>query len=466
MTTLTFPADFIWGAATSAYQIEGAVADDGRTDSIWDVFCREPGAIADGEDGTVAVDHYHRYAEDVVQLAALKLDAYRCSVSWSRVLRPDGQPNQAGLDFYSRLVDKLLAAGITPWLTLFHWDLPSWLPGGWTNRDTARRFADYAALMHQALGDRVRHWTTLNEPWCSAFLGYGSGEHAPGHTDPGEAVRAAHHLLLAHGLAIRALRAADSTATLGLTLNFTPVQPADPDSAADIDLARRIDGTANRLFIEPALLGAYPVDVLADLAPWWPVKLIAEGDLATINAPIDVLGVNYYTTSQVRAPRAGEVVAAESVRGRQRPSPHVTAPEAVSVPRDLPLTGMGWEVDPDGLYQLLLRLSREYTSSKGISLMITENGAAYDDAPGVDGFVDDQNRVGYLRSHLAACHRAIEAGVDLRGYLVWSLMDNFEWSHGYQQRFGILRVDEQLRRLPKASALWYRRIAETGTLML
>lgn len=466
MTTLTFPAGFMWGTATSAYQIEGAVAEGGRTESIWDTFCRVPGAIANSDDGTVAVDHYHRYAEDVAHLAALGLDTYRFSVSWPRAIRTDGRPNPAGMDFYSRLVDELLAAGITPWLTLYHWDLPESIPGGWTSRDTASRFADYATAMHAALGDRVRHWTTLNEPWCSAFLGYASGEHAPGHNDPAAAVRATHHLLLGHGLATQALRAADPDATLGITLNFTPVYPADPESAADADLVRRIDGTANRIFIEPLLLGAYPADVIADLGGLWTPDLVADGDLAVISTPIDVLGVNYYTTNQVRAPRSGEQIAPNVVRGRTLASPHITAPEAVFTDRGLPVTGMGWDVDPDGLFHLLYRLQAEYTGAKGIPMVITENGAAYDDAVGPDGQVDDHCRLEYIRAHLAAAHRAINAGVDLRGYLLWSLMDNFEWAHGYHHRFGILRVDQQLRRQPKTSALWYQQLAGTGELTL
>ncbi len=466
MTTLTFPAGFRWGTATSAYQIEGAVDQDGRTESIWDVFCRVPGAIANSDDGTVAVDHYHRYAQDVAQLAELGMDTYRFSVSWSRVLRPDGTPNPAGLDFYSRLVDELLAVGIAPWLTLYHWDLPAGIAGGWTERDTALKFADYAVVAHAALGDRVRQWTTLNEPWCSAFLGYASGEHAPGHTDPGEAVRAVHHLLLGHGLATQALRAADSNLHTGITLNFTPVEPADPGAAEDVEAARRIDGTAHRLFIDPLLRGSYPSDVLADLGPLWTPDLVAEGDAGIIATPIDVLGVNYYTTNQVRARRPGEVFEPEVVRGRMRPSPHITAPDAVATDRGLPKTAMGWDVDPDGLYRLLVGLHEQYSGPGGVPLVITENGAAFHDVVGPDGFVDDQDRLDYVRSHLIAAHRALSEGVDLRGYLLWSMMDNFEWSHGYRERFGILRVDEQFRRLPKASALWYSEVARSGGLTL
>ena len=463
MTMIAFPAGFRWGTATSAYQIEGAARTGGRTPSIWDDFCAVPGAIAGGEDADVAVDHYHRYGEDVAWMARLGLDTYRFSVSWSRVLRPDGTPNPAGLDFYSRLVDALLEAGIDPWLTLYHWDLPSHLPGGWLSRDTAFRFAEFATLMHGVLGDRVRIWTTLNEPWCSAFLGYASGEHAPGHTDPGEAITAAHHLLLGHGLAVAALRAADPQAQVGITLNFGPVEPADPEAAADVDLARRIDGTANRYFLDPLFTGAYPADVVADLGPLGPDRVIQDGDLAAISAPLDLLGVNYYTTSMVRAPRPGEHADQPLVRGRVLASPHVTAPEAVTVSRAIPVTAMGWEVDPEGLYRLLTRLQREYTGPAGVPLFITENGAAYDDDRVLpDGTVDDSDRIACLDAHLRAASRAVADGVDLRGYLAWSLVDNFEWAHGFGRRFGILGVDTDLRRTPKSSAHWYKEVVRSS----
>jgi len=465
MTALTFPPGFRWGTATSAYQIEGAADVDGRTPSIWDTFCQVPGAIPNGEDGRVAVDHYHRYREDVALMAGLGLDTYRFSVSWSRVLDGD-RVNPAGMDFYSRLVDELLGAGITPWLTLYHWDLPEALPGGWTNRDTARRFADYALAMHDRLGDRVDIWTTLNEPWCSSFLSYGGGEHAPGHTDPVEAIRAAHHLLLAHGLATTALRESGrSDLQLGLSLNFGPVEPAS-DSAADCDVVRRVDGTMNRFFVHPLFTGEYPADVRADLDRWWPEDLVAEGDLATISAPIDLLGVNYYSTSVMRAARPGEAVAPPVVRGRQLATPHVSAPDAVGVSRGLPRTDMGWEVDPDGLRRLLNWLHREYTGPAGAGLVITENGAAYPDRAGADGSIEDQDRIGYLRDHLAAVHAALADGVDGRGYLLWSLIDNFEWAFGYAKRFGIVAVDSDLRRLPKASAAWYRAVASSGELVV
>lgn len=459
MSAVRFPESFQWGTATSAYQIEGAVEVDGREPSIWDDFCRVPGAIAGGADGRVAIDHYHHYREDVALMRALGMQTYRFSVCWPRVMDAEGV-NKAGMDFYSRLVDELLGAGITPWLTLYHWDLPASVPGGWTNRDTAERFAEYAAALHAQLGDRVRTWTTLNEPWCSAFLGYGAGEHAPGLTDPSLVPTVVHHLLLAHGLAIRTLREADPEATLGLTLNFTPALPAS-DDPADLDVVRRIDGTANRLFVHPVFTGAYPEDVVADLGRWWPDGLVRDGDLDLISAPVDVLGVNYYATAMYRA-AAGDPASPQVVRGRALSSPHLTAPEAVPVSRGLPRTAMGWEVDPEGLERLLGWLHRTYTGPAGTALVITENGAAYDDHVLPGRPIEDPERIDYLRRHLLAVHRAIADGADVRGYLLWSLIDNFEWAFGYTKKFGIVAVDDQLRRRPKASARWYETVARTG----
>lgn len=457
MTMLQFPPGFLWGTATSAFQIEGAHDVDGRQPSIWDEFCQTPGAIENGDDGRLGVDHYHRYREDVALMAGLGLNGYRFSVSWPRVL--DGERvNPAGMDFYSRLVDELLSAGIEPWLTLYHWDLPASLPGGWTNRDTAYRFADYAALLYDRLGDRVPTWTTLNEPWCSSFLSHAGGEHAPGHTEPREAVRATHHLLLGHGLAMQALRAAGA-GKLGITLNFSPVLPAS-DDPADLSVVRRVDGTANRVFVHPLFTGEYPADVRADLDPWWDGDLVAEGDMALIASPIDVLGVNYYATSVVRA---GEPVEPWTVRGRRRYTPNIAAPDAVYVPRDLPQTAMGWEVEADGLRRLLMWLHREYTGPAGVPLVVTENGAAYpDDQLEPDGTVNDADRIAYLRDHLTAVHAAITEGADVRGYLEWSLLDNFEWAWGYDKKFGIVAVDAAMNRTPKASAAWYGAVAQRG----
>ncbi len=454
MSTLHFPPGFRWGTATSSFQIEGGA--DERADSIWDEFCRVPGAIADGSHGRVAIDHYHRYAEDVALMASLGLDTYRFSVSWPRALNQDGSVNPAGMGFYDALVDALCAVGIRPWLTLYHWDLPAWLPGGWTSRATADAFADYALRVHDALGDRVRVWTTLNEPWCASFLSYAGGEHAPGHTDAAESYAAAHHLLLAHGLAVRALREADPGATLGLTLNFTPAYPADPDSRADADVVRRVDGTAHRIFTHPVFRGEYPADVIADAGAAWPSELVRDGDLDLIAAPIDVLGVNYYTSQLFRAGQPSS-----------RSTPHPAAPDAVAVDRpELPRTDMGWEVTPDAFRDLLVGLHRDYTGPAGIPLAITENGAAIDDPDPASGPIEDAERIDYLYWHLAAVHEAIEAGAQVDTYLVWSLVDNFEWAFGYTKRFGLVAVDEALNRVPKASAGWYSELVRTGTLTL
>jgi beta-glucosidase len=450
--TLTFPDGFSWGTATAAFQIEGATSEDGRTDSIWDVFCRTPGKVLDGDTGDVACDHYHRMPEDVALLARLGLDTYRFSTAWPRI-RPDGGPvNQKGLDFYSRLVDELLDKGIKPWLTLYHWDLPQALEdrGGWTNRDTAHRFAEYAQTVHDALGDRVPTWTTLNEPWCASLLSYGAGAHAPGRTDPRAAVAALHHLLLGHGLAVQVLRDAGvggDTGSVGITLNLSPVDAADPSSEADREVARRVDGLHNRVFLDPVLRGRYPDDVLADLAPYGLPDLVQDGDLDTIGGPIDVLGVNYYYTLAMRADAEPHL-----------PTTWIGAENAVDMPKGLPTTEMGWEIEPSGLHATLLRLHREYPATP---LVITENGAAFDDQVAADGAVHDEDRRSFLEGHLRACHQAIADGVDLRGYLAWSLMDNFEWGFGYSKRFGIVHVDyDTQRRTLKDSARWYAKVAQ------
>ncbi len=465
---ITFPPDFLWGAATAAYQIEGAASEGGRGDSIWDVFAHVPGAVLNGDDGSVACDHYTRYAGDVDLMSELNLGAYRFSVSWARICPDGGEPNPEGLAFYSRLVDALLAAGITPWLTLYHWDLPQPLQeaGGWPARDTAYRFVDYAQRVHDELGDRVRYWTTLNEPWCSAFLGYGSGQHAPGQRNGAVALRAAHHLMLAHGLAVQELRSRDAGLDLGLTLNFTDIRPADPTSAGDRDAARRIDGLANRFLADPILTGAYPADVLEDVADLWPADVVQDGDLAIISTPIDVLGVNYYFGQAVTGVAPEEAsAAAERERADGPPSPNPGSEHVGVVPRALPTTDMGWEVLPEGLTELLGRLHRTYTGPRGVALVVTENGAACADDPDEHGYVDDQDRIDYLRQHLAAVHEAMQEGADVRGYFVWSLLDNYEWALGYSKRFGIVRVDyDTLERTPKASAQWYADVAATGEL--
>ena len=445
---MSFPAGFLWGAATSAYQVEGAVGAGGRGSSIWDTFSRTPGAVHDGDTGEVAADHYHRYAEDVALMAELGLRAYRFSVAWPRV-QPTGRgpAEQRGLDFYRRLVDLLLERGIEPWLTLYHWDLPQALEdeGGWAGRDLAGRFADYAALVYGALHDRVRCWTTLNEPWCAAFLGYGAGIHAPGVRDRARAVRAAHHLLLAHGTAVQAMRALAPGNQLGITLNLYPTAAAS-DDPADADLARRVDGLQNRLFLDPVLRGAYPADVLADLDGLTGLSFVRSGDAATIAAPIDLLGVNYYEPYVVAADGAGTAPGV---------SPFVGA-EAARFVRNGRHTANGWSVDGGGLYELLLRLHREYPP---VPLAVTENGAAFHDHLDADGRVHDPERISYLDEHVRAVQRALAEGVEVRGYFVWSLLDNFEWAEGYSKRFGLVYVDFATQeRVPKDSAAWYRQV--------
>ncbi|CAL8974232.1 Beta-glucosidase B [Tessaracoccus sp. O5.2] len=459
MTTYTFPEGFLWGSATAAFQIEGAAHEDGRRDSIWDVFCREPGAVANGDDGTVACDHYHRMPDDVALMSELGLQSYRFSTSWARVRPDDDQFNPAGLDFYSRLVDELLGHGITPWVTLYHWDLPAALQsnGGWTNRDTAYRFVEYAEAMHGALGDRVNIWTTLNEPWCSSFLSYAGGEHAPGHADRREGLHAGHHLLLAHGMATARLRELAPSATLGITTNHTVADPLDPSSPTDVDAARRIDGMFNRFFLDPIFRGAYPADVLEDLAGLGLEEAIQPGDMEIIATPIDVLGVNYYHGEAVTGTPSSDYAPVVGPDGRLRGNPNIGSEWVRSVSRGLPVTDQDWEIQPEGLTRLLVRLHEEYTGPAGIPIYVTENGAAMPDVADEEGFVDDQDRVAFVRDHLVAVHDAISHGADVRGYFVWSFMDNFEWAWGYDKRFGIVRVDyETQRRTPKASALFFR----------
>jgi beta-glucosidase len=456
-----FPTPFLFGAATAAYQIEGAAHEDGRTDSIWDAFCRVPGAVMHGDDGEVACDHYHRFAEDVDLMADLGLQTYRFSTSWSRV-RPDGGAvNKQGLAFYSKLVDRLLEKNIKPWLTLYHWDLPQALEekGGWANRDTAYRFAEYAATVHDVLGDRVDSWTTLNEPWCSSFLSYIGGEHAPGRQDVGAGLAAAHHLLLGHGLVVNELRARDASLQLGITLNLTVADPVDPTDAGDIDAARRIDGQFNRVFLDPIFRGEYPEDVLRDVDGHGFDRIVQPGDLEIISAPIDALGVNYYHGEFVSArPGPAETrTAAPSERPKRSPFPAADGVHWHS--RGLPLTAMDWEVQPEGLTRLLTRVRDDYSSPAGVDLYVTENGAAYTDVVEVDGSVRDVERRDFLTAHLAAILDAIDNGVDVKGYFYWSLMDNFEWAWGYDQRFGIVRVDyETQERTLKESAIRYREI--------
>jgi beta-glucosidase len=429
-----FPPDFVWGAAVSAYQIEGAVHEDGRGESIWDRFSSIPGKVANGDSGAVACDSYHRYREDVQLIRELGLNAFRFSIAWPRIL-PEGrgEPNSAGLDFYDRLVDELLAAGVEPFVTLYHWDLPQALEerGGWPVRETAEAFAEYVEVVSERLGDRVRHWITQCEPWVVSWLGYGMGEHAPGRTSDADALAAAHHVLLSHGLAAEVLRRRSAEAKVGITIDLVAFYPLT-DSQADADAVRRLDGSRNRWILDPVLRGQYPEDMLEVFAPILPP--IDDTDLSTIAAPLDFLGVNYYTRSVVRA------------------DPGHGAPVMVDA-EDVERTAMGWEVYPDGLFALLVRLQNDYTLPP---LYVTENGAAYSDHRS-NGTVNDPSRISYLDRHLAAIARAIEHGIPVRGYFLWSLLDNFEWAMGYSRRFGIVYVDyATLERVPKASYRWYR----------
>jgi beta-glucosidase len=463
-----WPRGFLWGSATAAAQIEGAAHEDGKEDSIWDHFARLTGAIAGGDTPETAVDHYHRMPVDVAIMKQLGLDSYRFSTSWARVKPGDRGVNRAGLDFYSRLVDELLEADILPWLTLYHWDLPQSVQevGGWANRDTAFRFLDYAVTVHEALGDRVNHWTTFNEPLCSSLIGYASGEHAPGIQDPHAALAAVHHQHLAHGLAVRALRERGVQQSrelkLGITLNLTNAVPNDPGDPVDLEAARRLDALTNRMYLDPILRGSYPADLLEDVAEYGLAELVLDGDLAVIAAPIDFLGVNHYHDDNV----SGHPLPADAEPGlvptdRPTSSPFIGSEYVTFPTRRLPRTAMGWEVNPLGLRRLLVRLGKEYDGLP--PLYVTENGAAYDDVVSDDGSVHDVERTGYIVDHIRAVGDAIALGADIRGYFVWSLLDNFEWAWGYNKRFGIVRVDydTQLRTI-KDSGREYARIISSS----
>jgi beta-glucosidase len=440
--TPLLPPHFEWGVATSAYQIEGATTADGRGESIWDRFSATPGRTANGDTGDLACDHYHRFESDLDLMADLGVDTYRFSIAWPRI-HPDGgtRLNQAGVDFYDRLVDGLLARGIRPTPTLYHWDLPQALQdrGGWTHRDTAARFADYAATMFDALGDRVTRWITHNEPWMASFIAHLRGVHAPGLTDLQSALLAAHHILLSHGMAVAAYRTSGEAGEIGITLNLMPTYPAS-DSAADRDAVRGSDGYTNRWFLDPLYRASYPVDMIErfERAGAW-FDFVASGDLATIAAPTDFLGVNYYAPRRISA--SGEEF---GWRVEEPPPPGV------------PRTEMGGEIFAEGLTDLLCRLRDDYADP---AIYVTENGyPAFSDQVGADGGVHDPERIAFLRDHLAAASAAVAAGVDLRGYYVWSLMDNFEWAEGYGPRFGIVYVDyTDLTRTPKDSFHYYAR---------
>ena len=426
-----FPADFAWGVATSAFQIEGAATADGKGPSVWDTFCRQSGAIDDGSNGDVACDHVARWRDDLDMIADLGVNAYRFSVSWPRV-QPLGRGawNRAGLDFYDRLVDGLLERGLQPHVTLNHWDLPAALQeqGGWGSRDTVGHFVEYALGVQRLLGDRIRTLTTHNEPWVVAVLGHRTGQFAPGLKDVKLSNQVAHHLLLSHGLALRALRASGCRTPLGIVLNLAPIHPAT-DSEADRAEARLEDGRVLRWYLDPLVHGRYPEDAWAAYGD--DVPEVRAGDLEAIAAPLDFVGINYYT--RVLASATGQ------------------APDAAA--RGVPVTDMGWEVYPEGLTELLLRVQRDYAPPR---LFVAENGAAFADQL-TNGRVHDAERVRYLQTHIAAVQRAMQQGANVAGYMVWSLMDNFEWSYGYAKRFGIVHVDYTTQqRTLKDSALWYR----------
>ena len=436
---------FTWGAATASYQVEGAVSTDGRGPSIWDTFARTPGKIADGTNGDVADDHYHRFREDIRMLADLGLNAYRFSIAWPRIVPGgSGAANAAGLDFYRRLAEACLENGVTPYATLYHWDLPQPLEdaGGWLNRDTAERFRDYAVLAHDGLSDVVKHWMTLNEPWCSAFLGYGNGEHAPGRTEGADALKAVHHLLLGHGLTLNAIRTEGSS--YGIALNPAPIHAAT-DSPADRDAARRVDGLRNRLFLEPLLSVRYPSDVLEDtgMTSWFAEQ---EADLPLIAAPLDFMGVNYYCPTTVAAPD-GPI--SSPVASTQPGSENV-----VAVDTGLPRTQMGWPIQASGLRDILVTINK---LAPELPLYVTENGAAYPDSVTADGAIEDDDRLDYIKQHIAVCEDLVAEGFPLKGYFVWSLLDNYEWSWGYSRRFGIVYVDYTTQaRTVKKSGHWLK----------
>jgi beta-glucosidase len=443
---MRFPDGFVWGAATAAYQIEGAWKEAGRGESIWDRFSHSAHRTRNGETGDVSCDHYHRMPEDVAMMKSLGLKAYRFSIAWPRVLpQGRGQPNRDGLGFYDRLVDTLLAAEILPNATLHHWDYPQALhdQGGWARRESADWFAEYAQLMFDRLGDRVAYWSTHNEPWVFAFLGHAQGVFAPGLADLTQAYQVSHHLLLAHGKAVQAFRQGNHTGQIGIVLSFSHYQPAGPDPA-DLAATQRVYANGVGLFMEPLFLNHYPEALFEWIGAHAP--RVEPGDLAVISQPLDFLGVNYYFTTEVAFdPNAGQLKAATT-------QPH---------DRRFPRTEMGWGVHPDGLRQLLVHLKETYNPPP---MAITENGCAFVDVPSANGIVDDPLRIQYLRAHLQAVWRALQAGVDVRGYYVWSLLDNYEWASGYTPRFGIVRVDfDTGERIPKHSAAWYQQVlAENG----
>jgi beta-glucosidase len=434
---LRFPEQFRWGTGTYSYQVEGATNEDGRGESIWDRFCATPGTILNGDSGLMACDHYHRYPEDVQLMQQMGIQMYHCSIAWPRIMpQGKGTVNPKGLDFYSRLFDTLLEAGIEPFVTLYHWDLPQALQdelGGWASRETAKLFAEYVDVVSHHFGDRIRNWITLNEPAVTAFEGHEDGIHAPGLRDSRLAWHTSHNFLLAHGLAVPILRANGGPETrVGITLNFTQIDPASA-SPADQATVRFLDGKMHRWFLDPIFRGSYPSDLLAQLGDFTPQ--IEDGDLEIIARPLDFLGANYYTRMLVSSNGTPQSFTAHRVEGAE-------------------YTPMDWEVYPPGIYNMLMRLHRDYAIPE---IYLVENGAAQLDQIGADGTVNDPRRINYLRQHLEQVHAAINQGVPLKGYSVWSLLDNFEWSLGYSMRFGLVYVDYPTqRRILKASGHWYR----------
>lgn len=437
-----FPDNFVWGAATAAYQIEGAHNEDGKGESIWDRFCKIPGKVQDGDRGDVACDHYHRYQDDIKLMKTISLKGYRFSIAWSRIFpKGKGQVNQAGLDFYERLTDELLNAGIEPFVTLYHWDLPQALQekGGWANRDTVDYFQDYAEEVSRKLGDRVHFWITHNEPWVVSFLGHHSGIHPPGIKDLSTALKVSHHLLLSHGEAVAILKDnGDKKTQVGITLNLSPVYPAS-ESEEDEKATKRYDGHLNRWFLDPIYKGSYPEDMLALYGEKVP-EIRAE-DLEHISAKIDFLGINYYTRTVVKADKKKVFLGLSLVK-----------------PGGAEYTEMDWEIYPAGIYQILRRIHNDYDTPL---IYITENGAAFADKIDKNGQVNDISRIKYLEGHFLQAHRAIEEGVKLSGYFVWSLLDNFEWAYGYSRRFGLIYTDYATqKRIIKASGWWYKKVIE------
>ncbi|UZQ83342.1 GH1 family beta-glucosidase [Thermoanaerobacter sp. RKWS2] len=444
---IKFPKDFVWGVATSSYQIEGAVNEDGRTPSIWDTFSKTEGKTYKGHTGDVACDHYHRYKEDVEILKEIGVKAYRFSIAWPRIFPEEGKYNPKGMDFYKKLIDELQKRDIVPAATIYHWDLPQWAydkGGGWLNRESIKWYVEYATKLFEELGDAIPLWITHNEPWCSSILSYGIGEHAPGHKNYREALIAAHHILLSHGEAVKAFREMNIKGSkIGITLNLTPAYPAS-EKEEDKLAAQYADGFSNRWFLDPIFKGNYPEDMVELYSKIiGEFDFIKEGDLETISVPIDFLGVNYYTRSIVKYDE-DSMLKAENVPGPGK------------------RTEMGWEISPESLYDLLKRLDREYTK---LPMYITENGAAFKDEVTEDGRVHDDERIEYIKEHLKAAAKFIGEGGNLKGYFVWSLMDNFEWAHGYSKRFGIVYVDyETQKRILKDSALWYKEVIQKNSI--